>query len=245
MNDVRRFLTVIGILFVILFGLTEIVLPHILNNMLKEKIAQLTYSQEVKLSVDSSPRFLIAAGKVDKIYGEVKNGRIGELDTADLKLDAQNVKVDMVSLLFADKTNQEGKRKTVEDYLKSVGNVKMTGVITQDNLRDFLQKKVSQLDNLELKMTPEEINATSNVTIMGRSADIELSGIIIADEGDLYFRMTKLNVKNAILRHVQLDRFFGDIKIVSADKLPIGLKFDSVEMQDGQAILTAVRGIQQ
>ena len=241
----RRFLTVIGILFVILFGLTEIVLPHILNNMLKEKIAQLTYSQEVKLSVDSSPRFLIAAGKVDKIYGEVKNGRIGELDTADLKLDAQNVKVDMVSLLFADKTNQEGKRKTVEDYLKSVGNVKMTGVITQDNLRDFLQKKVSQLDNLELKMTPEEINATSNVTIMGRSADIELSGIIIADEGDLYFRMTKLNVKNAILRHVQLDRFFGDIKIVSADKLPIGLKFDSVEMQDGQAILTAVRGIQQ
>ena len=238
----RRFLIVIGVLIIILGGLTEIVLPQILNTMLKEKIAQLTYSQQVDLSVDSSPRFMIATGRVDTIHGQVKNGRIGELNTSNITLDAQNVKVNMPALLFADKTDANGKRKTVEDYLSSIGNVKMTGIITENNLRDFLQAKVSQLSNLELKITPDEINATSNVTIMGRSADIELSGTIIADEGDLYFRMIKLNVKNAILRHVQLDRFFGDIKIVSSDKLPIGLKFDSVELKEGQVFVTAVRG---
>ena len=238
----RRFLIVIGVLIIILGGLTEIVLPQILNTMLKEKIAQLTYSQQVDLSVDSSPRFMIATGRVDTIHGQVKNGRIGELNTSNITLDAQNVKVNMPALLFADKTDVNGKRKTVEDYLSSIGNVKMTGIITENNLRDFLQAKVSQLSNLELKITPDEINATSNVTIMGRSADIELSGTIIADEGDLYFRMIKLNVKNAILRHVQLDRFFGDIKIVSSDKLPIGLQFDSVELKEGQAFVTAVRG---
>ena len=238
----RRFLIFIGVLFLILFGLTEIVLPQTLNTMLKEKIAQLTYSQQVALSVDSSPRFMIAAGRVDSIHGQVKNGRLGELNTSDITLDAQNVNVNMAQLLFADKVDENGKHKRVEDYIKSIGNVKMTGIISQDNLRDFLQAKVSQLSNLELKITPEEINATSNVTIMGRSADIELSGTIIVDEGDLYFRMTKLNVKNAILRHVQLDRFFGDLKIVSADKLPIGLQFDSVQLQEGQALITAVRG---
>ncbi len=230
----RRFLIVIGILFLILFGLTEIILPQTLNTMLTQKIAQLTYSQQVDLSVDSSPRFMIAAGTVDKIHGQVKNGRIGDLNTSDLTLDAQNVKVNMPALLFADKVDETGKHKTVEDYIKSIGGVKMTGIVTQDNLKEFLQAKVSQLDNLEY--------ATSNVTIMGRSADMELSGIIIADEGDLYFRMTRLNVKNAILRHVQLDRFFGDLKIVSADKLPLGLKFDTVELQEGKALLTAVRG---
>ena len=238
----RRFLIVIGILFLILFGLTEIILPQTLNTMLTQKIAQLTYSQQVDLSVDSSPRFMIAAGTVDKIHGQVKNGRIGDLNTSDLTLDAQNVKVNMPALLFADKVDETGKHKTVEDYIKSIGGVKMTGIVTQDNLKEFLQAKVSQLDNLELKITPDEIYATSNVTIMGRSADMELSGIIIADEGDLYFRMTRLNVKNAILRHVQLDRFFGDLKIVSADKLPLGLKFDTVELQEGKALLTAVRG---
>ena len=241
----RRFLIVIGILFLILAGLTEIVLPHTLSTMLEQKIAQLTYSQQVDLSVDSSPRFMIAAGRVDKIHGQVKNGRIGELDTSDLTLDAQNVKVNMLSLLFGDKVDANGKHKTVDDYIQSIGNVKMTGIITEENLKNFLKIKVSQLDNLELKITPEAINATSNVTIMGRSADIELSGIIIVDEGDLYFRMTKLNVKNAILRHVQLDRFFGDVKIVSADKLPIGLKFDTVELKEGQALITAIRGSNQ
>lgn len=241
----RRFLIFIGVLFLILLGLTEIVLPQTLNTILKEKIAQLTYSQQVALSVDSSPRFMIATGRVDSIHGQVKNGRLGELDTSDITLDAQNVNVNMAALLFGDKIDENGKHKRVEDYIKSIGNVKMTGIISQDNLRDFLQAKVSQLNNLELKITPEEINAVSNVTIMGRSADIELSGTIIADEGDLYFRMTKLNVKNAILRHVQLDRFFGDIKIVSADKLPIGLQFDSVQLQEGQAFITATRGNRQ
>ena len=233
----KRFLIVIGVLAFLLLILTEIVLPMALKNMLVEKIAQLTYSQEVELSVDSSPRFMIALGRVDEIEAEVVNGRIGELETSDLTLEAQNVKVDMAELLFGDKTQ----RKRVEEYLQSIGKVKMTGVITEDNLKKFLQNKVSQLENLQLKMTPEQITATSEVSIMGRNADLELSGTIIADGGDLYFHMTKLNAKNALLRHVHLDRFFGDIKIASAEKLPIGLRFESVELQEGQALLTAAR----
>ena len=236
----RKFLTIIGLLIIILAVLTEIVLPQILTGMLKDKIAQLTASQEVELSIDSSPRFMIATGRVDEVRSNVINGKIGELETTNLTLEAQNVQVNMSELLFMDKSESPHK-KTIEDYLKSIGKVKMTGVITEDNLKHFLENRVSQLENLQLKMTPEQITATSNVSIMGRSADLELSGTIIADGGDLYFHMTKLNAKNALLRHVQLDRFFGDIKIASAEKLPIGLKFENVELQDGQALLTAIR----
>ena len=241
MNRLRKFLIVIGVLFIILAVLTEIVLPQILTGMLKDKVIELTHSQEVNLSIDSSPRFLIATGQVDKIHSDVQNGRIGELDTVNLSLDAEKINVNMPTLLFSDRVDENGKRLQVEDYIKSIGNIKMVGVINEDNLKNFLTQKVSKLENLNLKMTPEEINATANVNIMRRSADVELSGIIIADEGDLYFRMTKLNIRNALLRHVQLDRFFGDIKIASAEKLPLNLKFDSVELQEGQTILTALR----
>ena len=237
----RKFLILIGTLVIILAVLSEIVLPQLLTGMLKTKISEFTYSQEVDLSIDSSPRFMIAAGQVDEIHSEVKNGKIGELETTDLKLNGEKVKVDMSALLFGDKTNDTGKHKQVEDYIKSIGKVEMIGVVNEENLKNFLEKRVSQLDNIQLKMTKDEITATSNVNIMGRSADLELRGVIIADEGNLYFRMTNLNVKNAILRHVQLDRFFGDIKIADASKLPIGLKFDNVELQDGQVVLTAIR----
>ncbi|MBR1728393.1 MAG: LmeA family phospholipid-binding protein [Selenomonadaceae bacterium] len=238
----RKFLIVIGVLFIILAVLTEIVLPQILSGMLKEKISQLTYSQEVDLSIDSSPRFLITTGQVDEIHGEVVNGRIGELETTDLRLNGEQIKVDMPMLLFGDKKDENGRTRRVEDYLKSVGKVEMIGVISEENLKKFLEQKVAgKLENLQLKITPEEINATANVMIMNRNADLELSGLIIADEGDLYFRMTKLNARAPLLRHVQLDRFFGDIKIASADKLPLNLKFENVELQEGQAILTAIR----
>ena len=237
----RKFLILIGTLVIILAVLSEIVLPQILTGMLKTKISEFTYSQEVDLSIDSSPRFMIAAGQVDEIHSEVKNGKIGELETIDLKLNGEKVKVDMPALLFGDKTNDTEKRKQVEDYIKSIGKVEMIGIVSEENLKNFLEKRVSQLDNIQLKMTKDEITATSNVNIMGRNADLELRGIIIADEGNLYFRMTKLNVKNAILRHVQLDRFFGDIKIADANKLPIGLKFENVELQEGQVVLTAIR----
>ena len=237
----RKFLIVIGVLFIILAVLTEIVLPQILTGMLKERLIVLTNSQEVNLSIDSSPRFLIATGRVDKIHSDVQNGKIGELNTTSLSLDGENIAVNMPTLLFSDHKDENGRKLTVEDYIKSIGKVEMTGVINEENLKDFLMQKVSKLDNLNLKMTKDEITATANVSIMGRSADVEISGIIIADDGDLYFRMTKLNVRNALLRHVQLDRFFGDIKIVDSDKLPLNLKFDSVEMQDGQTVLKALR----
>ena len=235
----RKFCTIIGVLIVVLALITEIVLPSLISSMLKDRISQLTYSQEVDLSIDSSPRFMIATGRVDTIKAEVVGGRIGELETSDLTLEASDVHVDMSTLLNASK--EEGRRRTVEDYLSSVGSIKMIGLISEDNLKKFLESRVSQLDNLQVRITPDEITATSNVSIMGRSADLELSGTIIADGGDLYFHMTRLNAKNALLRHVHLDRFFGDIKIADAAKLPIGLKFESVELSDGQALLTAVK----
>ena len=236
----RKFLIVIGILFIILAVLTEIVIPQTISGMLKTRIEGLTHSQEVDLSIDSSPRFLMATGQIDKIHSEVKNGSIGEIQASNLSLDAENINVNMAALLFGESENVE-KRNSIENYLKSIGKVEMVGIINEDNLKKFLEQKVSKLENLDVKITADEIEATANVQIMSRTADLELSGLIIADEGDLYFRMTKLNVRNAILRHVQLDRFFGDIKIADADKLPIGLKFENVELQNGQAILTATR----
>ena len=233
----KRFFIFIGTLVVIVAILSEVVLPQILTGMLKNQITKWTASDEVSLSLDSTPRFLIVAGQVDKVQGEVKNGRLGELETTELMLNGEAVKVDMPAILFGADNN----KKQVEQIFKSIGKVELTGIVSEENLKNFLKEKFEQLDNVTVKMVPDEISATANVNIMGRDADIELSGIIIADGGDLYFRMTKLNVRNTLLRHVQLDRFFGDIKIVDGNKMPIGLKFESIEMQDGQTVLKAVR----
>lgn len=233
----KKFLYLIGFLIIILAILLQVVLPNILIGMLKEQISHATNAQDVELHINTTPRFLTALGQLDDVHSEVVNGNLGDIETDRLILDASSIKVNMQTLLTSDKLN----KPKLEDYIESVDNIKLVGIINEDNLKHFLNSKVSQLDNIEVKILPDEITATSKFNILGRNADIELSGIIIALDGDLYFRMSSLNAKNAILRHVQLDNFIGDIKIVSAEKLPFNLKFDSVQLQNSQAMITAVR----
>ena len=237
----KKILLFFGILIALLALLAEVVLPQILTGMLREQVIRLTASQEVNLSLDSTPRFLIAAGRVDSVHCDAANGKIGDLETASLNLEGSDVKVDMPAILFGLK---DGKKLAVDEVLKSVGNVELKGVVTEDNLKDFLMKRFSQLEELQIKITPETINAVAKARILGRAADIDLDGVVIADGGSLYFRATGFNIHNALLRHVQLDNFFADLKLVDADQLPLNLQFTDVELQEGQAVLTAIRTVQ-
>ena len=231
-----------GVLLTLLFTITEIILPQLLTGMLREQIVRLTASDAVSLSLDSSPRFMIATGRVDEIRCEVAHGKLGELEADSLSLNGDNIQVDMPAILFDIK---EGNRKIdVETVLKSVGNVEMRGIITEENLKAFLTKKFSQIEQLELKITPETINAIASARVFGRAADVDLDGVVLADGGNLYFRATKLNIHNALLRQIQLDNFFTDMKIVDAEQLPLNLRFTNVELQEGQAIITAIRNAQ-
>ncbi len=238
----KKILIFFGILIALVALIAQIVLPQILTGMLREQVVRLTASQEVNLSLDSSPRFMIAAGQVDSVHCDAANGKIGDLETASLVLDGDNIKVDMPAILFGLK---DGKRSfAIDEVLKSVGNVELKGTVTEDNLKKFLMDKFSQLEELEIKMTPDGINALAKARILGRAASVDLNGQVIVDGGDLYFHATGFNIHNALLRHIQLDNFLADLKIVDADQLPLNLQFTNVESQDGQTLLTAVRNAQ-
>ncbi len=234
----KKFLALIAVLAIILFGLLEIVLPKVLTGVLKDQVSEITAAQETDLEVNSSPYAKIAFGEIDGLHCSTGAGRIGDLDVRSMSLDGEKIMLDIPEILFPsqDLSSHEHANK----ILRSAGKLELKGVVGEDDLKSFLERKVDKLQNLEIKMTAQEITASANLKILGRNADVDLAGIIIADEGDLYFRMTRLNVKNALLRHVQLDKFFGDLKITDRVNLPLNLKFDSVELRDGEALVVAV-----
>ena len=90
-------------------------------------------------------------------------------------------------------------------------------------------------------MTPEEVRASANLKIMGRNADVDMTGVLLVDKGELYFRMSKLNIRNVLFRHIEMDNYFGDIQITKPDTLPLGFRFEEVTMQDGKTLVKAVR----
>ena len=90
-------------------------------------------------------------------------------------------------------------------------------------------------------MSPEGITASGKIKILGREADVEIGGQIVARDGDLYFQMNHINVENAVLRRVNLDKFLGDFNITENVKMPFGLQFRTVEMRQDEAFVKATR----
>ncbi|MBQ9496453.1 MAG: LmeA family phospholipid-binding protein, partial [Selenomonadaceae bacterium] len=125
--------------------------------------------------------------------------------------------------------------------LMAANTLELSGVITADSLRDFLAQKVDQLKDLQVTMAADGITASARIKILGREADVQIGGQIVARDGDLYFQMNHINLENAILRRVNLDKFLGDFNLTERVKMPFGLQFREVQMRDGEAFVKATR----
>ncbi len=233
----KKFLVFMAVLLLILLALLEFILPTTLAKVLEEQVTGATGAQEVDLNLNSSPNFKILAGYVDEVHGTASLGRIGDVDFKELALDGEKVQVDIFELLFP--TEGISAREHTNKILKSISKLEMHGIITAEDLKNFIAKKVDRFDNAEVKISPEGIEATGQIKIMGRMAEVKMAGTFIEDGGNIYFRGTNLNVKNSLLRHVQLDKFFGDVKVLDSENLPLNLQYDSVELRDNEILISA------
>lgn len=226
----RKGLTILGILFIILIVFGEVVVPQLAESALKAQLVQMASTRDVQVSLDAEPRAMIALGHIGKVQGVLHDGRIGELKVSELTLEGENIRVDMAAAL-------RDKRLVLE----SSQRLELQGIVSEDDLKELLSRQVERLENLEVRMTPEGVHATANMKVFGRMADVELSGTFLVDDGNLYFHLNSLNLRNALLRKIQLDSLFTDIRITNNKTLPAGLRFDSVELLDGKAVVRAVR----
>ena len=180
--------------------------------------------------MQSDPNVLLAIGDIDKMNIVVHRATIGAVHLRDLTLQGKKVHIDMASFL--------------EDQAVSVSHAEqlsLRGVIGENELRRVLEEKISRLDNVEVRITPDGITATANTKLFSRKADIALTGKVVEDEGTLFIKMTSLNIKNALIGTAKLDDMFGNIELLKAEKMPMGLKITNIVHQDGEVIIEAER----
>ena len=237
----KKFLAVIVVLLIAAGAFIQFLVPRALTNYLKGKVAEATAAQEVALTIDALPAAKIALGYVDKIHCTAADATIGELNLKQAELDGTAIHIDVKELLMP--TEGISREEHTNRCLQSAGSLELSGVITADSLRNFLVQKTDGkgLQNLDVTMTPEDIQASGKVKIFGREADVEIGGQIVARDGHLYFQMNHINVENAILRRVNLDKFLHDFNLTEQVKMPFGLQFRAVEMRDGETFVKATR----
>lgn len=235
----KKFLAVIVVLLIAAGAFVQFAVPRALTNYLKDKVVQLTKAQEVALTLDALPSAKIALGYIDRVHCEADNATIGELTLKQAVLDGTSIHIDVKELLLP--TDGISREERTNRVLKSASSLELSGVITETALKDFLAQKVEQLKDPQVVMKPDGIIAAGKIKILGREADVQIGGKIVARDGDLYFQMNNLNIENAVLRRVNLDKFMHDFNLTERVKMPFGLQFKTVEMREGETFVTATR----
>ena len=225
----KRISILIGIV-VLAVAFCQLLLPGIIGGNLANRIKETVRAENVTANVRAMPGFMLLAGQMDNLDVVVDNAWLGDIQVSRLTLHGENLQVDYSAL-----DSRDG------SAIQSADNLELTGVITQQALQDMLVKKMEKVDNLHVQMDADKISATGQVKLLGRMADITLEGKVLPENGGLYFHMTRLDIRNAVLGQAVLGNFFGDILIFDLYNSPIRAEIDDVQLQAGQVTIKAVR----
>lgn len=225
----KRISILIGIV-VLAAAFCQLLLPGIIGGNLANRIKEAARAENVTANVRAMPGFMLLAGQMDNLDVVVDNACLGDIQVSRLTLHGENLQVDYSAL-----DSRDG------SAIQSADNLELTGVITQQALQDMLVKKMEKVDNLHVQMDADKISATGQVKLLGRMADITLEGKVLPENGGLYFHMTRLDIRNAVLGQAVLGNFFGDILIFDLYNSPIRAEIDDVQQQAGQVTIKAVR----
>lgn len=225
----KRISILIGIV-VLAAAFCQLLLPGIIGGNLANRIKEAARAENVTANVRAMPGFMLLAGQMDNLDVVVDNAWLGDIQVSRLTLHGENLQVDYSAL-----DSRDG------SAIQSADNLELTGVITQQALQDMLVKKMEKVDNLHVQMDADKISATGQVKLLGRMADITLEGKVLPENGGLYFHMTRLDIRNAVLGQAVLGNFFGDILIFDLHNSPIRAEIDDVQQQAGQVTIKAVR----
>ena len=221
-------MTIFSLLFIILIVFGQFVLPSLAEKTAQARITAGDRAAAAEVSLQSQPSILLLLGQIDAVKAKADGLRIGQVRLQQVTMEGRNIRVDVPAFIMDD-----------ELRVRSADALSFTGVIREDNIQELLQRRVDKLQNVQVKITRESIKASAQAKIMGRMADIDLEGTVVENDGGLYFHMTRLNIRNSVLGKASMGELFGDILLTKFTALPLKAQVDSVEMQEGQIVVTA------
>lgn len=235
----KKFLALVVVLLIAAGAFIQFAVPTALTNYLKDRVIFFTKAQEVSLMMDSLPDAKIAFGYVDNLRCTASDATIGELHLKKVHLEGTTLNINIKEIVFP--TKGISREDHTDRCLTSAGSLELSGVITAESLSQFLAEKIDRLEDPKVTMTPKGIAVASSVKIINRSTNVQIGGQIVARDGDLFLNIDNVNIENAILRRVNLDKFLNDLNLTKSVKMPFNLKFRTVEMREGEAFVKATR----
>ncbi len=225
----KKFLMIVGLLCLLVIGLCEALLPKIGASALERVLTDTLKTETVTVDTHTFPAVLMLAGYIGRIDIETELGMLGNLCTDRLSLHGEGVQMPHDVL-------------TKKNFAINDADVlTLTGVVTEKNLADFLDRQVPQISNPSVTITKENMVADAKTKIMGQEADVHIEGVFFVEGNKICLRLTNVKVKKIFFGRDLTANFNDRIDIYDFGQLNMPVELDSAEHQDGQVVLKASR----
>ena len=220
---------IVGLLFLLLVGLSEAVLPKIASGALEAALRNTLKTENVDVSARAFPALTMLVGRVGTIDIEAENGMLGNLRSAKLTLHGEGVQMP------ADVLVNRNFAVTGADVLT------LTGVVTADDLADFLNRDIKEIEDAKVTITKDQVLADATTKVMGRSADVHIEGVFFIEDNTICLRLTNVKVKKIFFGRDLTANFFDRIDIYDFNRLNMPVELDEAIHGDGEVLLKASR----
>ena len=225
----RKTLTILGLILIILVGLSQLLLPPIAEKTLESRLAAALKTDRITAQVSGIPALFLLFGHIGHVDLSAEDAMLGEVRAARVVLSGDGVNMPL------DRLTQG------EFVVTRADRLRIDARVTAEDLADFLQRKVDKVQNVTVEITPELVLMNGQAKIFGQMADIHIEGKVLEENNSLWFRMTRLDIKNALLGRALTGNFFGDIELVDFQRLHLPVELDTVRQGEGEVILSASR----
>ena len=220
---------IVGFLFLLVVGLVEAVLPKIGAGALEMAIRNALKTDTVEVSARTFPACMMLFGRIGNIDVTAQNGMLGNLRASTLTLHGEGVQMP------ADVLMNRNFAVTGADVLT------LTGVVTAEDLADFLNRDVREIDDAKVTITKEKVLADATAKVMGRSADVHIEGVFFIEDNKIALRLTHVKVKKVFFGRDLTANFFERIDLYDFNRLNMPVELDEAVHEDGQVVLKASR----
>lgn len=225
----KKILMIVGLLILILIGLAEAFLPKLGSEALVRELQQVLKTDAVTVSARTFPACRLLIGHIGDIDIEAEHGMLGNLPTEKLTLHGECVQMPQDVLL------NNNFAITDADVLT------LTGVVTAENLADFLNHDIKEINDAKVQITKEKVLADATMNVMGRKADVHIEGVFFIEENVICLRLTNVKVKKLFFGRDLTANFFDRIDLYDFNRLNMPVELDEAIHEEGKVVLKASR----
>jgi hypothetical protein len=222
----RRRLSVVVLVIIAVLVASEVLLPYFIAGLVARAMQPVVGTDALQVKTTRSPAVYMLGGSFDLVDIQAAGARIDKITFSDLHAVLSDVQLDMEALLV---------RRTL--VLKTVRDVDLTAVITQEELSRFLNQSVRGVKNAVVTIAGGKVQVSSNFAL-GPIAQIAivLDGRIVGDGQKLKFVTERFLLNNTAVGNIG-GALLTEIQLVDLKKLPFGVGVRSISMEDGKVVI--------